>query len=459
MDADFTFSDNISEREMEKFVGIEIYSTPELKGIGGIYKHSYKDFIVKEIIENGNILEFGEEESPTMEIPIPKYKYTTFNLVKVNRDTFDAIRLISKTLKIPTEIIGYAGLKDKCSLSVQRASIPGNYIEKLKKLNIRDIFIRDIGFSKKAVRLGNNWGNKFIITIRNLESEFKEKNHIEEIISKLNQLGFPNYYGLQRFGTFRPNSHLIGRYILEDNFKKAYEEFVLNTYSTELDISRKVRTELKVTGNLEKAYDEFPKSLNYERGLIQYLLDHPNDYEGAINNLPSYLIKLIISSFQSYLFNKILSLRIQDGFSLFNPVKGDVISILDDINGQITQVKYKYGGSYDKFLKEAINLNRASIVIPLIGYDTDLDEYPFVKPLLIKILQMEKLNPEIFNHELLKTHDFKGSFRSMLLKPKDLNLINIEQDELFQNKLKVKIECSLSKGSYATMLLRELMKT
>jgi tRNA pseudouridine13 synthase len=197
--------------------------------------------------------------------------------------------------------------------------------------------------------------------------------------------------------------------------------------------------------------------MSYEREILKYLINNPGDYEGAIHNLPPYLIKLILSSFQSYLFNKLLSLRIKKGYSLFKPYKGDTISILDDIDGQITQIKFIFGGIYDKYLKEALKLNRASIVIPLVGYDTNLSEFPLMQSLLLDILKKEQLNPSIFNSELLKDNDFMGSFRAMVIRPKDLNLIKLAPDEIFPNKQKVRIEFSLLKGSYATMLLREIM--
>jgi len=40
---------NKNDRELEKGVGIEIYSTSGFSGISAIYKKRYKDFIVKEI--------------------------------------------------------------------------------------------------------------------------------------------------------------------------------------------------------------------------------------------------------------------------------------------------------------------------------------------------------------------------------------------------------------------------
>jgi len=449
---------NKNEKELEKGVGIETYSTSGFIGISAIYKKRYKDFIVKEITHTGQILETSGQYSNISFSEDSKDRYTTFNLVKINKDTFEAIRMLSRALNIDPNIIDVAGLKDKRSISVQRASIKGNHVEKLKKLKLKDIFLKGITPTKKSVKLGSNWGNQFIITLRNIEKKVNEEKRIKPLLNELQTRGFPNYYGLQRFGTFRPNSHVIGRFILEGEYQKAFNEFVLATYSNELTKSLVVREKLKKTGDLEKAYNSFPESLNYERDMIKYLLDHPRDYKGAINHLPNYLIKLLISSFQSYLFNKMLSLRQINGISLYEPIKGDVVSILDDENGNITQIKYTYGGLYDKFLQEAININRAKIVIPLIGYNTKLDDFPIMKSLLLEILEKEQISEEIFKKELLYTYEFKGSFRPIIVKPLGLKILEYTEDEIFQNKNKLKIEFSLQKGSYATMLLREIIK-
>ncbi len=450
--------DNIKEREIEEVVGIKIFSTSGMKGIQGTIKNRYKDFIVKEITSLGRVLEINEDYPPTRYSAESKDNFTTFNLVKINKDTFEAVRLISSALNITPNAINYSGLKDKRAMTVQRASIRGNYVEKLKNLKLHHIFIRNINPSKNPVKLGGNWGNHFEITIRRIDQKNVKRNEIEDILTALRARGFPNYYGLQRFGTFRPNSHLIGRYILENEFKKAFEEFVITTYSSELPKSFKVREDLRKSGNLEKAYDAFPKSLNYERIMIKYLIDNPGDYKGAVNDLPKYLIKLLISSFQSYLFNRMLSLRYKKGFSLNKPIKGDILIILDEENGNITQIKYLYNGLYDKYLQEAYDLNRAKIVYPLIGYKTNLDDFPILKPFILEILKEEGISIEIFNSKLLEAYDFKGSFRPLIRKPLGLKILEYSEDDVFQNKHKLKIEFSLQKGSYATLVLREIVK-
>jgi tRNA pseudouridine13 synthase len=460
MDYDYKFENN-SEREVEKFVGINAFSTSDLNGIGGIYKDSYKDFIVKEITESGKILELKEdrESQPFLK---NRDKYTTFNLIKVNRDTFNALNKLCKALKISKWQLSYSGLKDKCSISAQKVSIKGDYVSELNNLNIKDIFIRSIKPSKKPVLLGSNRGNNFVITIRKIKDQNNLEQKLSNLLKRLTNQGFPNYFGLQRFGTYRPNSHLIGRYLLEANYEQAFKEFVSTIYSTESKNLSKIRYKLGKSLNdvrkLKERYKSFPKSLTYECQLIEYLIRHSNDYQGAFNQLNEEIINLIINAFQSYIFNKLISLRVEKGISLFKPAKGDTISILDDINGHITNATYLYGNQYDKYLEESIDLNRASIVVPLIGYDTDLNNFPLMKKLFRRVMKEENLNPEIFNSKLLSKFNLKGSFRAMITKPVGLKLIKISDDDKYKGKKKVKIEFSLNKGCYATMLLRELIK-
>ena len=453
-----TIFKNNDEKEVEKYVGIEVYSTSEIKGIGGEYKASYKDFIVKEITQDGNTLEMREDSESPPFLEGAKDKYTTFNIVKINKDTFEAIRNISNVLEIPSNSIHYSGLKDKCSISVQRASIKGNVIEKLRRLKLNDIYIRNVTPSKKSIKLGSHFGNNFTIIIRNITAEKNLQERISSILDEINLKGFPNYYGLQRFGSLRPNSHKIGKFILEQNHKEAFNEFITAIYSTESIKAQLIRKDLAVTGDLKKALEEFPQSLRYERRMIQSLIEKPNNYKATINTLPPGLKTLLISSFQSWIFNKMISKRKEKGISLFKPHEGDRIVIFDDELGNMTKITYLYGGLYDKYLDEAFELYRAAIIAPLIGYNTDLEDFPFMKDIYQDVASEEGIKLDFVNNEILKKYEFKGSYRPITVKPIGLKILEYSKDEFYESKMKLKIEFSLVRGCYATMLLREIIK-
>jgi tRNA(Glu) U13 pseudouridine synthase TruD len=81
-----------------------------------------------------------------------------------------------------------------------------------------------------------------------------------------------------------------------------------------------------------------------------------------------------------------------------------------------------------------------------------------MKELFKEFIKQENFDLEIFKSDLLKKHKFKGSFRPLTVKPLELRILDLVDDDLFPNRMKLKFEFSLQKGSYATVFLRELMK-
>ncbi len=103
-------------------------------------------------------------------------------------------------------------------------------------------------------------------------------------------------------------------------------------------------------------------------------------------------------------------------------------------------------------------MNHAAIIIPIIGINTNLDEFPLVKLLFDEIAEQESIKKDIFNKDIIMKTEFKGSIRALTVKPTLLKILEFKKDDLNPGKYKIKMEFSLQKGSYATMLIRELMK-
>ena len=86
-----------------------------------------------------------------------------------------------------------------------------------------------------------------------------------------------------------------------------------------------------------------------------------------------------------------------------------------------------------------------------------MDDFPLMKELFIEIIELEGIDDALFKSKLMHQNEFKGSFRAMTVKPTGLKNIGLKDDDLFPGKKKLKLEFSLPKGSYATLLLRELL--
>jgi len=159
-----------------------------------VIKHLAEDFVVEEITS------LPPQDSTG--------KYTYFLLKKRNYTTLKALQQIAKKLHVPLKRLGYAGNKDKKAVTTQLCSVKGVPASRVERMSLQDIEITVRGTGNEPVTLGMLEGNRFHITIRNLE----EKPSFTS--------AFLNLFGEQRFGR---NNAAIGKAIVQKDFKKAAE--------------------------------------------------------------------------------------------------------------------------------------------------------------------------------------------------------------------------------------------
>ena len=90
------------------------------------------------------------------------------------------------------------------------------------------------------------------------------------------------------------------------------------------------------------------------------------------------------------------------------------------------------------------------INFPLIGFETK----ETLK--VIEILKKEKITPRDFIIRPLPNLSQQGQLRQGFITISDLKIYYLKKDELNKNKKKIVLSFSLSKGSYATMLVKAL---
>ncbi|WP_396587260.1 tRNA pseudouridine(13) synthase TruD [Bermanella sp. R86510] len=108
-------------------------------------------------------------------------------------------RQLANHAKIDLKDIGYAGLKDRHAVTRQWFSIPAEKrIPDVSTLFNKDEFrLLSQGFYGVKLKRGNLGGNRFSITLRQVEGNQDE---INNRLSLIRDQGVPNYFGEQRFG-------------------------------------------------------------------------------------------------------------------------------------------------------------------------------------------------------------------------------------------------------------------
>ncbi len=452
MSADPTpINERIIEREYERLVGIQVYSTTTA-GIGGIVKKKPADFIVEEITPEKYTISTRQGESDDLSAPHGGHRYTIFDLVKYKRDTIMAVKDLARALGLPQSKFSFAGIKDNRAITAQRVSVKGIHSKVLSRLQVPKLEVYNIQFSKNPVRVGELWGNAFNVVIRDVQSAGEElESPVKETAAQITSRSFPNYFGLQRFGTHRPNTHEMGKLILQGNYEEAVKRFLVDVFDREFEPAREARESLQDNWDYGEALDSFPQGLVYERMIMEFLESHPEDYLGALKILPYTLQNLIISAYQSYVFNVVLSARTRE-VQLDQPGEHDTAIILHDADGLPSKVSYPYEGHWKEKIDRAMKKHRAVVGIPLVGVNTQYNQ-SLISELCQKQLEQDGVTRENFKlRDLPHLKPFRGTFRPMTVRPTNLHYsIDLEGNS-------VRLRFELPKGTYATMLLREFTK-
>jgi tRNA pseudouridine13 synthase len=325
--------------------------------------------------------------------------YLYFKLKKRNWNTLDAIKGIAFQLHCKLNKIGFAGSKDRQAVTEQLISIIGRSKEQVLKIKTPGISLEYSHSGKEPFTLGSHAGNKFEIIIRNLDEDNINNNKLEEI----NKTHYcENYFDEQRFSTNNVN---IGRFIVKKKFKQAVE----------LIDQQKVKDYLKLK---------------------------QNDAIGAMRLLPVRLLRMYVNSYQSYLWNETVKRYLEQ----FKVVK---------------KIDYSLGELI--FISKEDQNKMIDLQIPLIGFDSEKLElkiepkYELIKTIIKQIMKEEELYYRDFIIKQIPPISLEGELRPVFIEVKAFEISEIENDELNEDKKKVKVSFSLGKGSYATMVIRRVV--
>jgi tRNA pseudouridine13 synthase len=378
-------------------LGLQYFITDTL-GIGGRLRCDCEDFLVEELPKASPACKEGD--------------YVHFTLEKRNWETIAAINSIARSLGVSSNRFGYAGNKDKRALTRQRVAVWRVKPDRLLEVRIEGIRLSDLVVSDSRLSLGDLEGNRFRITVRDPDLPIEQLGEtLRETCEQINASAIPNYYGYQRFGTIRPNSHLVGKRLVEGDVEGAVMRYLGSPCADEKEDAKQARQYLDQTRDCKGALRLYPRRLGYERAMLDHLSKNCGDYVGAIRRLPKRLGRLLVQAYQSYLFNRILSATIE--------ARPDIV---------------------DRFL-------------PLIGFRTEVDDSP-EREILRTVLDREGVTPRGFYVRAIPELSSEGAIRKASVKVSPHSII--QENE--RTGTVVTFEFSLPAGSYATTTLREFMK-
>ena len=403
------------------------------KGIGGSIRNQYEDFYVEEIPEM-----FPTGEGPNIWIWIEK----------IGRTTLDVVLDIARDLHIDRKRMGFAGMKDKKALTRQWICIANmESEEQFRQVENLDIYKTDfleITRGRKKLRMGQLNGNKFKILIRDLDDIEKSADVANEVLKQLEQTGIPNYYGWQRFGKPRTNTHLVGEALIQNDLAEAVRRYIGNPSPEESNENQLARQAYD-DGDLEKSLELMGKGMRYEKMMIRQLIKDSKKgeltdkaYMNALHALPKPLQRMFVHAYQSYLFNDVVSRRVDMGINKY--VEGDII-----IDNKEHIIRDKTPEEY----QELIDNFEVNPTVPLYGTKVPFagGEVGEMEKAVLDSYGLEKSDFEVPKMPRLGSHGLRRAVRFQVW---DASAKATDDGVL--------AEFSINKGSYATAVLREVMK-
>jgi len=434
---------SLTPESVEKFIGIECYVTRG-SGIGGVIKSSPEDFQTWEQLVDGldarSMYEswrglregFGDQLLAVM--------------WKRGVDTIRACTILARQLGIRPAQIGVCGIKDKVSVSWQFITLPA-WSMRSEGVDVGGVIkvlpIMHVGWRINSERLARNM---FEIVIRGPSGGAEA---VQTILEELRLKGAPNFYGHQRFGISRPITPIVGKLMIEGRVEEAVKAFLTEYSPLESNENRMARMKLLEDFNPERALEYFPKTLRYERAILRHLARRPGDYLGALRSLPLRLRRLLVESVSALIFNKALSRVIAE--DLLDVVEaGDLVVRLDTFGRPEPGRPIMVSEANLQQVVRIIARGKLAVALPAPGY---LSPIPRSRKgeILLDILDEMGLELNAFRLKTCPEASTRGSLR-----PIKITKWSCKISEMDNTSIKLNIE--LPPGSYATILLREIMK-
>jgi tRNA pseudouridine13 synthase len=442
---------------LEREMGMAYYVS-DADGTGGRMRDSPADFRVTELER------FGAEVRPPDADP-GSYPHLVFRATLRGWDTNDFADALSGKLGVSRERVSWAGTKDKRAVSSQLFSVrlpetgwPGSP----DLPAVRDADVEVLGRAGRPLLFGDLAGNGFEVVVR----EPDRPSSADRITRGLRAFaggdpedaeaptGVPNYFGHQRFGSRRAITHRVGLEIVRGNWEDAVLEYVATTAEAEPADTRAAREWVGETRDWDGAVERLPGKLRYERSMVHRLAENggerPEHFRAALETVPTNLQRLLVNAAQSYVFNRVLSRRLERGLPFHEAVEGDVVCFADrDAPDGLVLPDTDRLQTADEGRLGTVNRHcrrgRAFVTAPLVGTDTEFAEGA-----------PGELTREVLAELGLARGDFDlpGEFGSTGTRRAALLHAGIEVD-----REPLTFSFSLPKGSYATVVLREYLKS
>lgn len=384
--------------------------------------------------------DFIVQELAALEVSDRVQAWQIFRLIKTEWDTFDLVDLLARRLKIPKKDICFGGIKDRFAHTEQLISIRnrGRRAQAIEaEARDKRFSLSLVGYSPAPMSARSIRGNRFTITIRSIDQADLERYVYNAGL--IARWGLPNYYDEQRFGSARHGQGFMGREIFLGNREEALRLFFQPSRHDDRKSRALKSCVVQNWGNWQQC---LPGAFGDYQRILAYLSEHKRAFHQALSLIDRRFLLFVLNAYQSLLFNRILSEYLM------------VFAAEHCL--QLDRHVYRWGTFlFFRELSESLFRRLKETSLPVPGWDSKIRD-PVLQRITRAVLEQEGIELRDLKIRQMSRLYVNGIERSALLLPKNFNVLDIGDDELYKNKKKMTLEFPLPRGGYATLILKRL---
>lgn len=368
------------------------------------------------------------------ELPAGLGPFALYRVEKRNLTTLGLAQALARTLKVRESRVRFPGLKDKKAVAIQHCTVQLPPHKGPKSLGGPGWQAELLRFLPRHLAPKDLKGNRFALTLRDIPPGLIPA--VEEKLGLIFRQGVPNYFDLQRFGSWSQALGFPGKALIQGDWEKALRAYLAEPLLGDPSPILRFKTYARENWRNWLALKNAAPKGNL-RSVLTFLCDHPEDLKKAVNLIAPRVLSLWLSGYQGFLWNEVASRRLAGIFE-----KSGVRTVAVDLPMQRLF-----------FVAEEIpadlweRLGRETLPLPAAKCEQS--------PELRAVLAEEGLDlSDLRARGLRRAYLGRGS-RALWTKP-DSPIFRWEDDELFPGQEKLILSFSLPPGSYATVLLRFL---
>jgi tRNA pseudouridine13 synthase len=377
--------------------------------------------------------DFRVEEIPSVAAG-PVGAFAFYLLEKRGWTTPDALAAIRRRWKVDLRRLSYGGLKDRHAHTIQYFTIHNGPEKDLTHGTFQVTYLGRvaIAYSSEQIR-----ANRFEITLRSLSNA--DVARAEAALPEVADVGVPNYFDDQRFGSVGDGTAFVAREMVLGNFEGALRLALAAPYEHDRADAKREKAILNARwGDWPAAKAELPRG--HARSIVDYLVHHPTDFKGACARLRPELQGLYLSAWQSHLWNRMLSRWLTDRVP----------------SEQLIQLRLKTGDVVmPKSMPDSARAEWDQLSLPLPSARLKLDPEAAWAGVVTAVMADEGIPLEEMRIKGMQKPFFSKGERVVKIAVGDLTW-KAGDDELNRERRKLVFRFELPRGAYATMLVKRL---